>query len=1109
MKILYVLTSLILLLLLINPIANAQTAHKWINGSGNWSDTTHWDTGIIPSPTDTVYIPYDPNNTTYTVTLDTNATLAKISIGGETGAQTLFMSNKTFTINGNGTVNEKGIVLLDGSTINSNGVLVNKGELSFTGNCLIYSFSAANTNSGTIVLNNSDLTLEQEGFDPSFTSTGILTIDIASTLKIKGGTFNYLSGTFALNGNLSLIDYATAHFTPSFSNYSMINLNNSTLTSDSTFTNQNILRLTNSTFNGTGSLLNEDTMFVEGICNINNTLNISPGSTIQLCSQNSLASYLKVAGGFTNHGKIEFIGSSDYFRGTLEVANNTPLINGLDGIIRVSSTGNTMFKDRILARLNNQGTITLNNSLEIKKQSVDHINSGTIKVIEGELTLEQTINGSSFLNTGELIVNVNNTLKVNGGSFTHNSGIFRLYGTLSTSSNADLDILPPFTNEGTIFLNSSTLNLGGSLINLGEMTLTDSKLTGNDTLSNYWNIKIINSSVDLSLNNDGFAYFTGRDSINSNIINRENSTIQLSSIYNTNCYLTVANDFENFGTLEFEVLYFNVSGTLDITNGDLINMPQGKIISKSNPQYANRIFAELDNQGLITIEDSLVISRALAHHTNSNKIELNFGGVIEIIGESFINNESGNLTGRGTIGVTDVSFTNYGRISPRGTEPNFTAILDINGELPLENSSEIHIKLGRTPAGKVHDQLNVSDSTFLDGELHISFINSPSAGDTFEVMTFSGYTANFDSITFDEPNGVTLVPEFTPNSLILICIHSVNLPPEAIDDTVAVPMDSTTIIDVLANDSDPNGDSLSIVEIIGPANGTALIMSGDTLVSYTPPTGFTGSDSFQYVITDGEFSDTAEVFITVTLMNIAQLNNLNLPIMDFQVTSSTIPITISAEQLFGLVGVEVLIDSVFHFATGDLEFTLSHNGIVDTLIYRVGSTGDHFINTKLSDAAITPISEGTPPFTGFYKPHQSLKAFAGSDPNGEWTLNIYDGMAGNSGILISWGLTLFYQSVTGIEQKDLHIPISYQLEQNYPNPFNPTTTIEFSLPHTEFVTLKIYNILGEEVATLVSERLTAGGYKYNWDASSLASGVYLYRIQAGNYVEAKKMVLLR
>jgi hypothetical protein len=90
-----------------------------------------------------------------------------------------------------------------------------------------------------------------------------------------------------------------------------------------------------------------------------------------------------------------------------------------------------------------------------------------------------------------------------------------------------------------------------------------------------------------------------------------------------------------------------------------------------------------------------------------------------------------------------------------------------------------------------------------------------------------------------------------------------------------------------------------------------------------------------------------------------------------------------------------------------------------------------------------------------------------------------------------------------------NLPGTAILNQNYPNPFNPTTTIEFDLPKSSQVTLKIYNILGEEVITLVSDRLPTGSYSYEWDASNLASGVYLYRLQAGEYVETRKMVLMR
>jgi len=102
--------------------------------------------------------------------------------------------------------------------------------------------------------------------------------------------------------------------------------------------------------------------------------------------------------------------------------------------------------------------------------------------------------------------------------------------------------------------------------------------------------------------------------------------------------------------------------------------------------------------------------------------------------------------------------------------------------------------------------------------------------------------------------------------------------------------------------------------------------------------------------------------------------------------------------------------------------------------------------------------------------------------------------------------------ITGIEDKfelGAEIPTGFQLSQNYPNPFNPTTTIEFSLVHSGFVTLKIYNILGEKVVTLVSGDLRTGTYKYEWDASGLASGVYFYRLETKAFTQTKKMLLVR
>jgi len=125
-------------------------------------------------------------------------------------------------------------------------------------------------------------------------------------------------------------------------------------------------------------------------------------------------------------------------------------------------------------------------------------------------------------------------------------------------------------------------------------------------------------------------------------------------------------------------------------------------------------------------------------------------------------------------------------------------------------------------------------------------------------------------------------------------------------------------------------------------------------------------------------------------------------------------------------------------------------------------------------------------------------------------------------------------TITGIEKQNLLLPESFTLSQNYPNPFNPSTTIEYEIPRVTpplipsregkeqsnrlarnllggsvLITLKIYDILGREVATLVNKKQNPGNYHVQFDASKLSSGIYYYRLKAGNFIETKKMILLR
>ena len=111
---------------------------------------------------------------------------------------------------------------------------------------------------------------------------------------------------------------------------------------------------------------------------------------------------------------------------------------------------------------------------------------------------------------------------------------------------------------------------------------------------------------------------------------------------------------------------------------------------------------------------------------------------------------------------------------------------------------------------------------------------------------------------------------------------------------------------------------------------------------------------------------------------------------------------------------------------------------------------------------------------------------------------------------------LYYEDVIVTVEDDLTMPATFKLEQNYPNPFNPTTIIKFGVPERSNVVLKIYDILGGEVATLVNEEMDAGWYERSFNAVSLSSGVYIYRLEAVStseqsekFISIKKMLLIK
>jgi hypothetical protein len=115
--------------------------------------------------------------------------------------------------------------------------------------------------------------------------------------------------------------------------------------------------------------------------------------------------------------------------------------------------------------------------------------------------------------------------------------------------------------------------------------------------------------------------------------------------------------------------------------------------------------------------------------------------------------------------------------------------------------------------------------------------------------------------------------------------------------------------------------------------------------------------------------------------------------------------------------------------------------------------------------------------------------------------------------IISHSINLYY-IIVKVESANSNTPSDFSLSQNFPNPFNPVTKIKFEIPDqvrndNAVVTLKVYDILGREIATLVNEEKPAGEYEVEFNAANLPSGIYFYQIKSGNFIENKKMVLLR
>jgi len=213
---------------------------------------------------------------------------------------------------------------------------------------------------------------------------------------------------------------------------------------------------------------------------------------------------------------------------------------------------------------------------------------------------------------------------------------------------------------------------------------------------------------------------------------------------------------------------------------------------------------------------------------------------------------------------------------------------------------------------------------------------------------------------------------------------------------------------------------------------------------------------------------------------------------------------------------------------GFLDLYLSNNGSANRLYMSDAGNSNHWLELELVGVTVNRSAIGARIRIVAGGLSQIREVQGGSGHNGQNSLPVEFGLGSNEtvdSIIVNWPsgpvdihtnipadqiLTVVEgEIIVAVEQPAFTLPDGYVLEQNYPNPFNPNTTIEYSVPERTDVKLTVVNLVGEEVKVLVSQTMDAGNYKVEFNASNLPSGIYFYRLQSGDFIASRKMILLK
>ncbi len=397
---------------------------------------------------------------------------------------------------------------------------------------------------------------------------------------------------------------------------------------------------------------------------------------------------------------------------------------------------------------------------------------------------------------------------------------------------------------------------------------------------------------------------------------------------------------------------------------------------------------------------------------------------------------------------------------------------------------------GASNSGTISSGFTLQVNTNTPGTINVSAAGSTELSGTgtivyleFDVNADATGTSNleFSSFQFNEgdPNAITYNGLFS--------VESENQNPVAVNDTVATDEDTPIVLHVLQNDYDPDGDPLTITDAhTTDSGGNVVIDAGDTTLTFTPGENFTGHDAVLYTISDGNGgTDQAEVYI--------QINPVNDPPGSFSLVappdSTTLVLTNDNlnESLTISWGISEDVDGDevsygFLVPSGNLDLL----GWADTLVTQV-VWSYNTIYSRMQASGVDIIS-------------------------GDWTILATDGIDTTYASNGSRYLVIDATTV-GIKNETV-LPAEFELFQNYPNPFNPVTVIKYTIPEQTQVTVTVYDLLGNKIATLVNQNQPAGFYTVEWNGRNdrgreVSAGFYLCRLYSPKYSAVRKMVFMK